>query len=312
MMQARNSNGLVLTAFLLIVLFTGFNAIAVKVSETGLPLYFGAAFRFSISAVILFILVLAFHLPLPRGRSLMGAVIFGLLGSGISRALLYYALSHLPSGLAMVLLGLVPLLTFLFACLHRQEVFKWRTLAGIFLAISGIGLIMRDEIRTHLPLLPVLAVIVSAACLAEAIVIIKSIPQSHPVTTNAIALSVGSIFLFILSALSREVPRLPTLATTWASLLYLIVFGTIATFVLTIYVLNHWSATTSSYQYVLFPILAICIGAWMGHESVSPTYILGTLFVLLGVYIGGIVNMPHLRLMYLDLLGRFKARSANC
>jgi drug/metabolite transporter (DMT)-like permease len=308
-MLGRNSNGLVLSAFLLVVLFTGFNALAVKSSESELPAFFGAALRFSIAALLLFLLVVVLHLPLPRGRTLISAVLFGLLASGISRALLYYALEQLPSGIAMVLLGLVPLLTLLFACLHKQEAFHWKSLAGSLVALVGIGAIMRDHIAIHVPLLPVLEVIAAAACFAEGTVIIKGASQSHPITTNAIALTSGSIFLFILSALSKETPRLPTLGATWASLLYLILFGTIATFVLTIYVINHWTASASSYEYVLFPIVAVCIGAWMAHEAVSIDYVIGCALILSGVYIGSMLKLTHVKSLYTGILKRRKAPS---
>jgi drug/metabolite transporter (DMT)-like permease len=310
-MRRRNSNGMVLTAFLLIVLFTGFNAFAVKSSEAEFPAFFGAALRFSIAAAVLFILMVALHLPLPRGRTLICAILFGLLASGISRALLYTALEQIPSGLAMVLLALVPLLTFLFACLHKQEAFQWKSLAGSLLVVGGIAAIMRDSIATHVPLLPVLEVIAAAACFAEGTVIIKSAPQSHPVTTNAIALTTGSSFLFILSALSKESFKVPTLNSAWAYLLYLILFGTIATFILTVYVINHWTASTSSYQYVLFPIVAVCIGVWMAHESVTIDYIMGCALVLSGVYIGSMFKPAQVKSIYFELLNRRRNPSTN-
>jgi drug/metabolite transporter (DMT)-like permease len=310
-MHGKNSNGMVLSAFLLIIVFTGFNALAVKTSELELAPFFGAAIRFSVAAIVLFILVLALRLPFPRGRSLVGAVIFGLLASGISRALLYQALEQLPSGFAMVLLALVPLLTLIFACLHRQESFHWKSLVGSSLAVLGIGLIMSDHISLHVPLLPVLAVVAAAACFAEGTVIIKGTPDSHPVTTNAVALTVGSIFLFILSALYKETPSLPTSVGTWSSLGYLTIFGTIATFVLTIYVINHWPASTTSYQFVLFPIISIVIGGWMAHEPVSIIYLVGCALVLFGVFIGGVMKTPQQKWISLGILNRRKDTTTN-
>ena len=302
----------VFVAFAMIVLFTGINALAVKSTEAELAPFWGAAIRFGAAAIILFILVLILHLPLPRGRSLMGAVIFGILGSGISRALLYYALEKLPSGPSMVLLALVPLLTFLFACMHKLEAFKLKSLAGSFLAVGGIAVIMQGRVGTDMPILPVLAVVGAAACFAEATVVIKLFPQSHPITTNAVALSTGSVFLFFLSALSRETPSLPSSVTTWESLLYLIVIGSVATFILTVYVINHWTASASSYQFVLFPIITIILGAWLAHEAMSGDLFLGSSLVLSGVYIGGIAKKGLVKSMFNGLSVRKKVRATDC
>jgi drug/metabolite transporter (DMT)-like permease len=311
-MEAKVPNRSVLFAFGCVVLFTGINALAVKSSEAEMPPFFGAAIRFGAAAIILLVMVLVFRLPLPRGPSFVGAVVFGILGSGISRAMLYFALEQLQSGLSMVLLALVPLLTFLFACMHKQEVFNWKSLAGSFLAVGGIGVILGDHISTQVPILPVLAVVGAAACFAEATVVIKIFPQSHPITTNAIALSTGSVFLFILSGLSGETPTLPSLATTWESLLYLTLFGSVATFILTIYVINHWTASASSYQFVLFPIITIILGTWLAHETMSKIVVIGMILVLAGVYIGGIAKTSQFKGIYQGLRSRLRSSSPEC
>jgi drug/metabolite transporter (DMT)-like permease len=311
-MEPKVLNKSVYVAFGMIVLFTGINALAVKSTEAELPPYFGAGLRFGAAAIIIIILMLILRLPLPRGRSFVGAVLFGILGSGISRALLYYALEKLPSGPSMVLLALVPLLTFLFACLHKLENFSFKSLAGSFLAVGGIAVIVQGRINTDMPILPALAVVGAAACFAEATVIIKLFPQSHPITTNAVALTTGSIFLFILSALSGEVPTFPSSITTWESLIYLILIGSVATFILTIYVINHWTASASSYQFVLFPIITIILGVELAHEAMSGGLFIGTSLVLSGVYIGAIAKKGVIKKISTGLSFKRKARAPDC
>lgn len=289
-MESKTPNRSVMIAFALTVLFAGNNAIAVRYSNAELPPFFGAAIRFAIAGIILFAAVFILRLPLPRGRGLVGALIFGLLGSGLNFALLYWALETLHPGLSMVILALVPLMTFLLACLHKQEVFRWKAFIGSLLALIGIGVIVRNQLGAQAPLLPILAVVAAAACFAESNIIIKAFPQSHPITTNAIALTTGSVLLFILSALWRETPRLPTLPATWAALIFLILFGSIAVFSLTVYVIKNWTASASAYQFVLFPIVTIAVSAWLTKEPITLALILGAFLVLAGVYIGGVAK----------------------
>lgn len=289
-METKTPNRSVMLAFALTVLFAGNNAIAVRYTYAELPPFFGAAIRLAIAGIILFATVFILRLQLPRGRGLVGALIFGVLGSGLNFALLYWALETLHPGLTMVILALVPLMTFLLACVHKQEVFRWKALIGSLLALIGIGVIVRNQLGAQAPLLPVLAVAGAAACFAESNIIIKAFPQSHPITTNAIALTTGSVLLFILSVVWRETPRLPTLPATWAALVFLILFGSVAVFVLTVYIIKNWTASASSYQFVLFPIVTIAVSAWLSKESISAALILGALLVLAGVYIGGIAR----------------------
>jgi drug/metabolite transporter (DMT)-like permease len=310
-METKIPKRSVLAAFALTVLFAGNNAIAVRYSNAELPPFFGAAIRFAVAALIFFILVLILRLPTAR-RSLLGAVLFGVIGSGLNFALLYWALEQLHAGLSMVILALVPLMTFLLACIHKQEVFRWQAMVGGLLALLGIGAIVRDQLSTTAPLLPILAVVGAAVCFAESNIIIKSFPQNHPITTNAIALSTGSALLFILSALSREVPTLPNLPVTWGALVYLIIFGSVATFGLLIYVIKNWTASASSYQFVLFPIVTIAVSAWLTKETVSLALLLGAVLVLAGVYVGGIAKTFRIPKISRGLLAQKEEPCPDC
>ena len=156
------------------------------------------------------------------------------------------------------------------------------------------------------------AVIGAAICFSESTVIIKSFPQAHPITTNAIGFAIGSGLLFALSALWNETPTLPTLPATWLSLLYLIIFGSIATFVLTLYVVKHWTASASSYQFVLMPFITIPVSAFLLKENISLTFIIGGIFVLAGTYIGGIAQTEQLARIFRGLVYRHKTPTPEC
>jgi drug/metabolite transporter (DMT)-like permease len=311
-METKLPSRSVLIAFVFAVLFAGNNAIAVHYSNAELPPFFGGAIRLTVASLILFILVMVLRLPLPRGRGLVGAILFGVVGAGLNFALLYYALEHIQPGLSMVLLALVPLLTFAFACLHRLEVFRWKALLGSILAVFGIGVIVWNQLSAHVPLMPMLAVVGAAACFAESNIIIKSFPQSHPITTNAIALATGSTLLFGLSVLWRETPAVPTLAATWEALIYLVIFGSVATFVLFVYVTKNWTASASSYQFVLVPIVTITVSALLTHEPVTPALLVGGVLVLFGVYIGVIANPERMRRVYTGIMARLRPATTDC
>ena len=285
-MQNKGPERLTLLAFIVSTILGGNNAIAVRFSNAELPPFFGAAIRFAAASLILFVIVVALRLPLPGGRSLVGILIFGALQFGISYALIYWSLLQVPAGLFQVILALVPLLTFLLAMLHRQESFQWRLLLGGLIAVSGIAVIFWDGIKADIPLPALVAAILSAACIAESVVLLKSFPKSHPVTTNAVAMAMGAAILFVTSWLFREVPKLPTQTTTWMAILYLIFFGSIITFILALYVLSHWTASATSYQLVVMPLVTVLFASWLANERITFSLIVGGLLVLLGVCIG--------------------------
>jgi len=282
-------------AFIVSTIFGGNNSIAVRFSNIELPPFFGAAVRFAIAGLILLTVVLIKRLPLPKGKTLIGILIFGSLQFGISYALIYWGLEDVPAGLFQVILAIVPLLTFIFALLHHQESFQWRIFFGGFLSIIGITIIFRNSLSASIPILSLLAGVFAAACFAEAIVFVKTFPAIHPITTNAIAMIMGALVLFIVSIIFGEVPQIPTMRNTWFALGYLIFFGSIGTFVLALFVISKWKASASSYQLVLMPIVTILFSTWLTHETITFTLIYGAIIVLAGVYIGSIMPMEILK-----------------
>lgn len=294
-MKKNRPEQLTLIAFIVSTILGGNNAIAVRFSNVELPPFFGAAIRFAAAALILFLVVLALRLPLPKGRSLAGALIFGALQFGISYALMYWSLLQVPAGLFQVILALVPLLTFLFAIAHRQETFQWRVLAGGMLAVGGIAIIFGGRLAGDIPLLSLLTVVLASACIAESVVLFKTFPKTHPITTNALSMATGAAVLSITSLLAGETPVLPTMTATWMAVLYLIFFGSVATFVLALYVLKRWTASATSYSLVLMPIVTVLFASWLTDEPVTGALLAGGLFVLLGVYVGALAPPDLLR-----------------
>ena len=279
-----------LIAFVISTILGGGNAIAVRFSNAELPPFFGAAIRFIVASLLLFLFVFYRRLSLPKGRALFGVLIFGTLQFGFNYALIYWSLLTVPAGMFQVIFALVPLLTFFFAILHRQESFQWKVLIGGLLATAGIAIVFRSQLSADIPLLSLLAIILAAACSAEAIVLFKTFPKAHPITTNAVAMAVGALVLFIVSWIAHEFPRIPGLPATWISVGYLVLFGSVAVFVLALYVLSHWTASAGSYQLVLIPIVTVLLAAWISHEKITATLLFGGLLVLFGVYVGALMS----------------------
>src|SRR3989304_2470963 len=145
---------------------------------------------------------------------LLGAFIYGVLGFGAAYAFGYWGLQRVPAGLAAVILASTPLFTFALAVLHRQEQFRWQPLLGGAIALGGILVMFSRSASAAVPLSSLLAMIATAICAAEASIVIKQFPKSHPITTNAIAMATGAVILFALSVAFREPLLRPNQVTT--------------------------------------------------------------------------------------------------
>jgi drug/metabolite transporter (DMT)-like permease len=281
---------LTLAGFALTVVFGGANAIAVRVSYAELPPLWAAGTRFLAAAFLLLALGLALRLPLPRGRALAGAALFGALtfGGGYSRV--YLGLVDLPAGLVMVLMALVPLLTVFTAAAHGVEPLRARGVAGALLAALGVAAVAWRGLGAAAPLLPLLAVLGGAACWAEASVLVKRFPKVHPVSASGVGMVIGAAMLLAASALVGEPRVIPDLRATWAAWLYLVLVGGVGLFALTLWVLARWTASGLSYQFVLLPFVTLPLAAVLAGEPLTPVLALGACLVLAGVYVGALAR----------------------
>ena len=154
-------------AFLAVAVLGGLNAIAVKRTVVELAPLWSAGLRFLLAGLLLIAYILLARRGFPRGRSLSGAVLYGLVAFSGSYALLYTALQDVPAGTAMVFLALVPLETFGLAVLQRQEPFHVQGLLGALIALGGVVLVVADQLSQDVPLVPMLLAIGGSLFIAQ-------------------------------------------------------------------------------------------------------------------------------------------------
>jgi len=273
-------------AFALVVVIAGGNPVAVRFSNAGLPPFWGAALRFGAAAPIFWLMVWATGAKLPTGRVLRGVLLFGLLSIGASYSFLYWGLVRAPAGLAGASLAFVPLLTIFFAAAHGLERLRWRAVLGAVVALSGIllGVVRGFGDAIHIPSL--LALLAGAACIAEANVIFKLLPRPDPLATNALSLSTGVPVLLIMSLVLGEAWTLPADRSTLLSYTYLVLLGSVGMFYLILYILNRWTASATSYSFLLMPVSTVILAALIAGEQITFWFGLGAVLVVAGVWIG--------------------------
>ncbi|MEP6680919.1 MAG: EamA family transporter [Chloroflexota bacterium] len=288
--SAGRPDRVTLVAFSLAVILAGANGLAIGFSNDELPPYWGATLRFLAAGLVCAAIVAARRLPVPRGRALAGMMLYGLLAIGLSFGLLYWALLEVPTGVGVVLLALVPLATLILAVAQRVEAFRWLAATGAVVGAAGVGLIFADQLGGSVPPLSLLAVLGAALGIAQSNVLIKRLPEVHPITTNAVAMLVGALMLAGVSLLLGERWLLPHQAVTWLAVGHLVLVGTVVVYALSLFVLTRWTASSASYLHILLPLVAVPLGALFRHEPVSPLFLVGALIVIVGVYIGVVLT----------------------
>jgi drug/metabolite transporter (DMT)-like permease len=277
-----------LAAFVAGSVLAGGNGVAIRFSNRELDWLWGAGLRFLLAALLMLALMAALRVARPRGRALGGAVVFGLLQFAATFALAYYALVELHAGFGQILLALVPLLTLFLAIAQRQERFRPAALGGALLALAGIVVMSSAALEGSRPLLSLLAALASALCFAQAAVLVRWLPPVHPVAMNAVGMTAAAIALVLAAVAAGDTIELPDSSETWAAVLYIATFGSVAVFLLYLYVLHRWVASRAAYSFVVIPIVTVVLSAWLDDEPVGIGLVLGGALVLAGIHVGAL------------------------
>lgn len=286
----RRPEPIVLLVFALVTLIGGTNFVAVRFSNRELAPFWGAGLRIAIAAALLVAFARWRNIPLPRGAALPGVFLFGFVSFGLTYAFAYWGLLQAPAATAATFVALVPLLTFSMAIALRMERFRWAGIVGGLVSLAGVAVVFADQLRVNVPFVALGALFLQAVCIADSTVLLKRLPRTHPIGTNAIAMFPGAVFLLALALLAGERLALPSRPDVVLAFVYLVTVGAVGFFSAIVYVVQRWTASASAYMTVLVPIVTVALGAAIAGEIVSPLFVAGALLVMFGTYIGAIAQ----------------------
>ncbi|MAZ53367.1 MAG: hypothetical protein CMO31_05050 [Trueperaceae bacterium] len=275
-------------AFVAVVVISGGTAVSIRFSYAELPTFWGAALRFGPAAIILWVLLAFRKGTLPRGRALLACLLFGILGGVGAKVLIYWGLEKTPASLHSIVLSVVPLLTLFFAFFHRLETINLRNLISALVASCGIAIAFSGTVSGDVSVIRLLALVLAAACMAEATVIMKQFPKLDPIAVSAIATTIGTVMILGVSLLSGETWVLPSTASMWWILAYLAIGTSVLGFLLYLYVLKRWTASSTSYINVLIPLITVVLATSLVGERITWLFVLGGSLVLVGVWFGAL------------------------
>lgn len=276
---------LALGSFTGAVAIGGTNFVAIRFSNRELDPLWGAGLRFALAAAIFGLLFGALRLSFPRGRALVLVLTYGLLAFAAFYGCLYWAMQEVPAGIAAVVLAVGPLVTLLLAVAHGMERLSRRALVGALIALTGSLIIFFQPSSIGFGWGSFALLCVAALLASEAVVVSKLAGGLHPVAINFVGMSAGAAALLVVAKLAGERLALPTDDEAQVALVYL-VGATVGLFLLALVVVQRWTASATSYAFVLMPVVAIALGAVLADEAIAVTTIVGGAIVGAGVYVG--------------------------
>jgi drug/metabolite transporter (DMT)-like permease len=282
------SRSVVYSLYGLLVLIWSSTWVAIKIGLEDSPPLLGAGVRFALAGLVLLAVAAV------QGRRLrtdwMLATVLAVAPFAFAYGLVYWGEQYVPSGLAAVLFGILPLYTALLgSVLLHDEPLRAALLVGVMIGIGGLALAFLESVElgsadraalgaTALALAPLGAAVGSIAQKRRA-------AELDAVVLNGWAMLLGGVLLFAASAVSESWGEFAWTAESVGSIAYLAVFGSAIAFVTLTVLLREISALATSFLAMLLPFGALIFGALLYDESVTPRAVGGAVLVAAGLAI---------------------------
>jgi drug/metabolite transporter (DMT)-like permease len=97
---------------------------------------------------------------------------------------------------------------------------------------------------------------------------------------------IGSAMLFVFAHIAQDpIPLASISIKSWLSISYLVVIGSVTSFIAFIYSLKRLPVAISSLYAYVNPIVAMIIAAILLKEKLTISIVIGTIITLIGVYL---------------------------
>ena len=283
-----NAIGLPIVALCWVSFFWGTTWIASKEGVKHMPALQLAAIRQFIGGTLYISFFLFKKIPWPKGKQWKSIFILSILNFVLSNGLSTWGVKYISSGLGAIIGAIVPLWIVIIT-LFRGEKLARLGVFGLVISFGGVCVIFYDHLSDFINpefRFGIFISIISTLTWAFGSLYTKKKAASfNPYFSLGLQMFISSIFLFAFTgATGISVPLSSIPAISWWSIAYLVVFGSVLTFIAFIYALQHLPAEITSIYAYINPIIAVILGAIIFGETLNAAIAIGGGVTLGGLY----------------------------
>jgi len=228
---------------------------------------------------------------LPKGKEWIPILVLSFLNFMISNGLSTLALQYeISAGLGAIIGAIFPLWIVVIGLFISKEKMPLKALIGLLLGFGGVCIIFYDHISDFLVprfQLGILFSVIATWTWAFATLYTKKQALNfNPYFSLGLQMIISGIVLYSFSAASGKAVPITAIAwQSWASIAYLVIFGSLLAFICYLYALQNLPTEQVSIYAYINPMVAVLSGWLIFGEKVTIFITIGGLVTLLGVYL---------------------------
>lgn len=226
--------------------------------------------------------------PWPKVKQWKFILILSILNFVLSNGLSTWGVKYISSGLGAIIGALVPLWVVIISFFRGERLAKMAVL-GLLIGFSGICVVFYDHLNDFFVAdfrFGILISIIATFTWAFGTLYTKKKATSfNPYFGSGLQMFISSILIFaFIGATGTSVSLSAIPAVSWWAIGYLVLFGSVLTFIAFIYALQHLPPEISSIYAYINPIVAVLLGTIIFNESLNAPIVIGGSITLIGLY----------------------------
>jgi drug/metabolite transporter (DMT)-like permease len=227
--------------------------------------------------------------PWPKGKQWVTILILSFLNFVCSNGLSTWGVKYISSGLGAIIGSIFPI-WIVIICFFKGERIAKLAVTGLLVCFGGICIIFMDHLADFLRPDFQFGIFLSVASTITwafgILYIMKKAASFNPYFSLGLQMLISSFFLFgVTEASGTNIPLNEIPLTSWWAIGYLVIIGSVLTFIAFIYSLQHLPKEISSIYAYINPIVAIILGFFIFGETLTQSIAIGALVTLLGLYL---------------------------
>ena len=284
MKPAKRIDLYLMVALLVVYVVWGTTYYAMRVALHAYQPFFMCALRFLLAGMLLFgYTALTGQLRVTR-RLLFDALVTGVLLVTLGNGLVVLAEQYVSSGIAALVISAESVMILLLSFLYGRRIGRWQGV-GVVLCLVGVVLLAIGSDLRYSPVALAALLIAAAAWAMGSIWSAYHARSDSSLSLVSIQMLIGGAISFVVAWALDERMTLSDALHPNIAMVYLAIFGSIATFVSYNYLMRTVSASLAiSYAYVN-PAIAFVVGCLFDDDKLTLSTSLSLLAILAGVWL---------------------------
>ncbi len=240
------------------------------------------------SCYVIFFLVKGARFP--KGKEWLTIVVLSFLNFLLSNGLNTWGIEYISAGLAAIIAAIFPLWLVVISLFTSKSKISLQASVGFVIGFGGVCIIfyehLHDFLNSGFRLGIILSIIATWAWTFGSLYTKKQAVNFNPYFSLGLQMLIsGSLLIIITNVTHHAIPITSIPWQSWAAMAYLVIFGSITSFIAYLYALQNLSAEqTSLYAYVN-PVVAVLLGWLIFSEKLTVFIAIGGAVALFGVYL---------------------------